>query len=218
MKLEHLWITASRELDLRAELAAHLNDTQLTKAKAHHAATATTLQWAHLDSISALNHEVTEEEGQKCQAFMGKFSATLQACPSEDHWALMYPLQLLAGGVSLAPLLGMPAAAQLQAVTDTGSIPAPPHLKHVMGTPAPQPGGKHWPHSSDQGMLDLGQEEEEAPDDMPEEPPTKSRSRWLKPSKRPIERPSSKDSEVVRAAQPDLLQGPQGHLETRGVI
>ena len=100
----HRW-----ELDLGAELAAHFNDAQLAKAKAHHAATASTLQQAHLESISALNCEVTEEEGQKCQAFMRKFSTTLQACSSEDHWVLMYPVQLLAGGVPLASLLGMPA-------------------------------------------------------------------------------------------------------------
>ena len=65
------------------------------------------------------------EEGQKCQAFAKKFSVALQACPLEDCWALMYPLQLLTGSIPLVPLLGMPATAQLQATTDTGSIPAP---------------------------------------------------------------------------------------------
>ena len=55
-----------RELDLGAELAAHHNDAQLTKAKTHHTAASTALQWAHLDSISALNCEVMTEEGSKC--------------------------------------------------------------------------------------------------------------------------------------------------------
>ena len=86
-----------RQLDLWVELEAHLNDAQLTEAKACHTATAIALHQTHVDSIFALNCEVTEEEGQKCQAFMRKLSATLHACPSKDCWALMYPLQLLAG-------------------------------------------------------------------------------------------------------------------------
>ena len=52
-----------RELDLGAEVAASFNDAQLTKAKACHAAAAIAPHQTHLDSISALNHEVTEEEG-----------------------------------------------------------------------------------------------------------------------------------------------------------
>ena len=52
-----------RELDLGAELAACHNDAQLTKAKTCHTATAIALQWAHLDSISALNCKVNAEEG-----------------------------------------------------------------------------------------------------------------------------------------------------------
>ena len=99
-----------RELDLGVELAVHLNDAQVTKAKTHHAATAAALQWAHLDSVSALNHEGMTEEGQKCQSFAKKFSAVLQACPPEDHWAFVYPLQFLTGSIPLVLLLGMPAA------------------------------------------------------------------------------------------------------------
>ena len=45
-----------RQLDLGAEFAAHHNDAQPTKAKAYHKAAATALQWAHLDSISAMKH------------------------------------------------------------------------------------------------------------------------------------------------------------------
>ena len=66
-----------RELDFGAELAVHHNDAQLAEAKICHAATAAVLQWAHLDSISALNSEVMAEEGQKCQAFTKKFSVVL---------------------------------------------------------------------------------------------------------------------------------------------
>ena len=50
-------------------------------------------------------------------------------------------------------------------------------------------------------MPDPGPDEEEAPDDMPEEPPTKSGNQWSKPTKRPYERPSLKTLEVVRMAQ-----------------
>ena len=108
--LELLEVRASmdchcRELDLGVELAAHHNDAQLTKAKTCHPATASALQWAHLESISALNHKVMAEEGQKCQAFAKKFSVALSACPPENCWALIYPLQLLTGGTSLVPPL-----------------------------------------------------------------------------------------------------------------
>ena len=124
--------------------------------KPSHAAAAIALHQTHLDSVSALNYKAMEE-GQKHQTFVRKLSATLQTCPSKDCWALLYPLQLLAGWGSLSPLLGMPAAAQLQAMTDAGSVPVPPTLS-VLGTPVPQPGGKWWHHSSDQGMPDLGKE------------------------------------------------------------
>ena len=66
-----------KELDLGAELAAHHNDTQLTNTKTCHVATATALQWAHLDSVSAFNHKAVAKERQKCQAFAKKFSAAL---------------------------------------------------------------------------------------------------------------------------------------------
>ena len=82
------------------------------------------------------------------------------------------PLQLLTGGIPLVPLLGMPDTAQLQATTDTGSIPAP-LTSSASDTPVPQPSTKQWCCSSDQGMPNPGQDEEEAPDDMPEEPPHK---------------------------------------------
>ena len=107
-----------RELDLGAELAAHCNDAWLTKAeawlteaeaqhaeaKAQHADAAAALQRAHLDSIAKLNCKaMAEEKEKKHQAFTEEFSAALEACPLEDHWALLYPLQLLASGISLAP-------------------------------------------------------------------------------------------------------------------
>ena len=66
-----------RHLDLGVELAAHHNYAQLAEAKTCHTAAAAALQWAHLDSVSALIHEVMAEEGQKCQAFAKKFSAVL---------------------------------------------------------------------------------------------------------------------------------------------
>ena len=108
------------------------------------------------------------EEEQKHQASMEEFSAVLESCPSEDHWALMYPLQLLAGGVTLAPLLEKPAATQPQAVADMGSVFAP----LTLDTPVPKPGIKQWHLSSSQGMPNLRQEEE-ALCDLPMETPHK---------------------------------------------
>ena len=85
----------------------------------------------------------------------------------------------------LSPLLGMPATIPPQAVAGTESISAP----LTSDTPVPQPGVKWWHHSSDQGMPDLGQEEE-APSDSPKEPPTRSRNLWPDPSGKPNKRPS----------------------------
>ena len=92
-----------RELDSEADLAACHNDAQQAKANTCHAVAAIALQQAHLDSVSAMNCKVMTGEGQKHQAFTEKFSAALHACPSEDHWTLMYPLQLLTGGIPSAP-------------------------------------------------------------------------------------------------------------------
>ena len=54
-----------RELDLGVELTIFHNDAQLAKAQTCYtaAATATALQQAHLDSISAMNYKVMAEEG-----------------------------------------------------------------------------------------------------------------------------------------------------------
>ena len=165
-----------RELGLKAELATCQNDAQLAKAEAWlvrakvqhakakiwHADTATTLQQAHIKSIAALDWETTAEE---------ELSTVLEAYPSEDHWALIYPLQLLASGISLTPIPEMPAAAWPQAMADTGSVPAP----LTPDTPEPKSGVKWWWLSSSQGMPNLGQEEE-ALCDSTKEPPTRSRN------------------------------------------
>ena len=104
-------------MGLKTELATCQNDAQLTKAEAclaeakvqhakakvQHADTATALQLAHLNSIGALDQEMMAEEEWKHQAFTEEFSTALEACPSEDCWALLYPLQLLASGISLTP-------------------------------------------------------------------------------------------------------------------
>ena len=52
------------------------------------------------------------------------------------------------------------------ATADMGSISAP----LTLDTPVPQPGIKWWHPSSNQGMPNLGQEEE-VPCDLPEGPP-----------------------------------------------
>ena len=104
-------------MGLKAKLATCQNDAQLakaeaqlteakmqhTKAKVQDTDTAAALQWAHLNSIAALDWETMAEEEQMHQAFVEEFSTALEACPSEYCWALMYPLQLLACSVPLAP-------------------------------------------------------------------------------------------------------------------
>ena len=106
-----------RELGLKVELATCQNDAWLTeaeawlaeakaqhaKAKAWHTDTANVLQQAHLNSIATVDWEMMAEEEQKHHAFTEELSAALEACPSEDCWALIYPLQLLASSISLGP-------------------------------------------------------------------------------------------------------------------
>ena len=88
------------------------------------------------------------EKEQNHQAFVEELSAALKASPLEDHWALIFPLQLLAGSISLVPLPEIPATTQPQAAADIGFVPAP----FTLDTPAPTPGIKwHW-LSSGHGM------------------------------------------------------------------
>ena len=65
-----------RMLDSQVELAV-----QLAEANACHVAAAAALHQTHLDSSSALNHEVIEEEGLKHQAFARELSATQETYP-----------------------------------------------------------------------------------------------------------------------------------------
>ena len=84
--------------------------------------------------------------------------------PTRRWLGTHFPPSTLGWWHFLSPLLEMPATAQLQAATDTGSIPVPLTLS-MLDTPAPQSGIKWQHHSSDPG-----QEEEEAPSDTLEEP------------------------------------------------
>ena len=72
---------------------------------------------AHLDSVSTLNCEMRQRRVENAKLLQRSSQWPSQACPPEDLWALMYPLQPLTGSIPLVPLLGMPAAAQLQAAT-----------------------------------------------------------------------------------------------------
>ena len=166
------------------------------KAKGQHADTAAALQQAHLDSVATVNHKAMVEEEQKCQAFAEEFSTAFKSCPLEDHWALMYLPQLLASGISLVPLLGMPATTWPQATADIGSISA----TLTLDTPVPQPSNKWWHPSSDQGMPDPGQEEE-APCDLSEEPTHKKQKPLARTFREAQWEAFSKDSEVVNVTQ-----------------
>ena len=96
------WGLCHKELDLNAELAAHLNDAwaaetikQATKAikeaEACHATTAYTLQQTHRGRVLALEHQIKAEESQNHQAFVEAFRVVIQACPPENWGTLLYP-------------------------------------------------------------------------------------------------------------------------------
>ena len=133
MTLEQLLTTrvsrdlCCKELDLNAEVAAHLNKVQATEAirqaKVHCTTTTYTFQQAHQESVLELECQMMAEERQVCQAFMEAFMVTIQACSPNNWGALLYPLQLLTCDVPLACLLWMSATAQLHAVEDGGPAP-----------------------------------------------------------------------------------------------
>ena len=149
-----------KELNLNGEQAAHLNEVQnaeaIRQARLHGETVAYNLQQAHKESVLVLEHQVTEEERQACQAFMGAFGVAIGACLPKNWGTLLYPLQLLTNNVLLAALLGMLATTQLWAVADGGPKPVTP-IPGVSGMPAPLMGIKYWCHSSDQGVLPQSQ-------------------------------------------------------------
>ena len=104
--------------------------------KPRHSHTATALQHTHLNSVAALDWETMTEEEWKHQAFTEEFSATLEACPSEDCWVLMYAIQLLASCISLSPLLEMPATTQPQTMLTWGLFLCPSCQTHQCLNPA----------------------------------------------------------------------------------
>ena len=153
-----------KELDLNAELAAHLNKVQtveaIRQAKVYCTATVYTLQQVHKDSVIVLECQATAEERQAHQAFMEAFRVAIGSCPPKNWGTLLYPLQLLTGDVPLATLLGMLATTQLWTMAGSEPAHAVP-IPRVPGMPALQTGTKCLCHSSDQGVLALRQEEEE---------------------------------------------------------
>ena len=135
-----------KELNLNAELAAHLSEVQtaeaIKQAKVHGATVAYKLQQTHKESVLVLECQVTQEERQAHQAFVEAFGAAIGACSPKNCGTLLYPLQLLTGNVPLAALLGMLATTQLWAVADRGLTPAT-SIPGASGTPAPLRGIKH---------------------------------------------------------------------------
>ena len=113
----------------------------------------------------------------KMPSFCKEVLSSLLSLPTGRPLGTHKPPTTLDQQYCLSPLLGMPATAWLQATTDTGSILAPLTLS-VSDTPVHQPDIKWCCRSSDQGMPNPGQDEEEAPDDMPEDPPARSKSQW----------------------------------------
>ena len=138
------------------------------------------------------------------QAFAEAFRVAVQACPPESCGALLYPLQVLAGDVPLAAILGISATAQLQAIAGRRLVTTPP-TPSVSGTPALQVGGKcqcyssNWSAPTPKG---LRQDEEEIAndDEVLEECPHrkhKEENTLNEPRKGAI----SKESDIVKAAR-----------------
>ena len=105
-----------------------------------------------------LEHEALAEEGCDCWTFMEACGTALQAWPLKAHGVLMYPLQLLTGNVPLAALL----ATTLQLATMGRELPSTASPLTVSRMPAPPIGIKWWCHSSDQEVMMLTPEKEEA--------------------------------------------------------
>ena len=140
------------------------------------------------------------EEDQDHDTFVEAFGVALQACLPKTQGTLMYPLQLLAGNVPLAAILGMSATTQLEAVSDRGLAPAA-SIPIVSEMLAPEGGTRHWHHSSD-----LKQEEEETvePDHTTEECPHQKQKVGrpaAKALKDPCHKAFSKESAVVKAVR-----------------
>ena len=91
-----------------------------------------TLQQLHSNSMQGLEGEVIEK-GRDCQSFLTACGVPLQACPTEAHGILMYPLQLLMGNMSLATSLGHLPQASTAIEKPT---PATPHPT-MLAAPAP---------------------------------------------------------------------------------
>ena len=97
---EAAWSAAIRKVE--AACAAAIREAETTCADCSN-----TLQQMHRDSMQGLERDAIKKEGRDCQSFLATCRAALQACSSEAHGALMYPLQLLMGNMSLATLLAI---------------------------------------------------------------------------------------------------------------
>ena len=136
MVLEELFTVRSsrdichKELDLNMELAVCLNEVHTTEAirqaKLHGTITPYTLQKAHQENVLTLECQVMEEERQACQAFVEAFRVAMGSCSPKIQGALLYPLQLLTGGVLVAALLRMSATTQLWVMKDEKPAPTAP--------------------------------------------------------------------------------------------
>ena len=163
-------------------------------AKTHHAAAAAALQWAHLDSISALNCKAMAEEVQNVKLLQRSSQWPSKPVHWRTCWTLMYPLQLLTSSIPLVPLLGMPATAWTTGHEQTQG-PSQQLLPQVYWTlPVPQPSIKWWHHSFWSRHAWPRARWRGSPwlTHAWSSPPTKSGSQWLKFSKRLNKRPSLK--------------------------
>ena len=127
--------SCQRELAWNTEIAMHQNEVQTTKAikevEVQHVAAireaetcyevtvqeaeacsanqAQALEQSNEESVLKLEHDALAEEGHDHWAFVEACGAALRVCYLKAHGVLIYPLQLLASGVSLGPFIEMPA-------------------------------------------------------------------------------------------------------------
>ena len=103
-----------------------------------------------------LECEALAEEGHDYQAFVEACGAALQACALKAHGVLIYSPVAPGQWHFPSPLIEMPTGTQPQAMADMGFVSAP----LALDIPVPKPNIKQWHPFSDQGMPDLGQDEE----------------------------------------------------------
>ena len=156
-----LYTSHHKELELNAELVAHLNEAQVVEsikaAKVHHTATikedevcqATAtyiLQQLHRENVLMIKVQGKGRRKARPPSLCGDLWGSLTSLSTQNLGSPMYPLQLLTYNMLLAIILGMSATPKLEAISARGPGPSS-SIPIVSKMLAPQGGTKHWHHS-----------------------------------------------------------------------